>query len=234
LTKRGYSLIHASAIATDGQATMYSGRGGGGKTTIALEAVENYEFKYLGDNFIICKDGELLSFLSDLNMFGYNLRTSVWQGLSKSVQLRFALLQLLHRLSHGYIKIFTPVSPSRMFPHSLQNSATLVAFNSLLTGPEYSCAFIPRAEVISRTVSNQKLEFFSFVRHVELYGCLFADSELARHWERYEALLHQNLPDNIPYRQITMPEKISREVVGRVLGLQETHRSSDSVEDVKL
>ena len=219
LAKRGYSLVHASAVALKNKAALYSGRGGGGKTTIALEAVEKRGLGYLGDNFVIVKDGQLFSFPSDLNMFGYNLKPKIWKNLSKAEQLRFKFWYLVYRFSGGYIKVFTPVSPMQVFSHALQNSALLTAFNSLLTGIEFSYQSIDRTKIIKRTVSNQKLEFFSFVRHTESYGCLFPNSDFARHWEVYEDLLHQNLPSDIPYYQITMPERINSDVINQVISL---------------
>lgn len=233
LTKRGYTLIHASAIALGNLAAVYAGRGGGGKTTIALGAVERHRFCFMGDNFILCKDGHLFSFYSNLNMFGYNLRPAVWERLSKAERLRFGFWLQVYRLTGGYIKVFTPVSPWRVFPHALQDSAVLAVFNSLLTDQEFSCVPVDRAKVIGRTVSNQKLEFFPFVRHTGQYGCLFPRSDFARHWEAYEDSLYKNLPDNIPYYQMTMPRRICPEVIDRVLALYETEIGPPSLEEEK-
>ncbi|MBN1993408.1 MAG: hypothetical protein JW953_11965 [Anaerolineae bacterium] len=222
LTKQGYSFIHASAISLGNKAAIYSGRGGGGKTTIALEAVDQKGFNYLGDNFVICKDGQVSSFFSPLNMFGYNLRPSVWRTLSKTKKLRFKVWNLVYRFSGGYVKVFTPISSVKVFPNALQASADIAEFNSLLSGQEFFYQPVDRAKIVKRTVSNQKLEFFPFVRHTALYGCLFPESDFARHWEIYEALLYRNLPVNIPYRQITMPEKITSNVLKCVLDLYGT------------
>ncbi|UCC63060.1 MAG: hypothetical protein JSV36_20335 [Anaerolineae bacterium] len=226
LAKRGYSLMHASAVALDGMAAVYAGRGGGGKTTIALKAVERGGSGYLGDNFILCKRGKLFSFTSDVNMFAYNLRPAVWARLSRIERLRFRFWLQVYRLTRGYIKVLTPVSPLRLFSRALQDSAGLAAFYSLLTGQAFSCVPADRDEIIGRSVSNQKLEFFSFVRYTGLYGCLYPRSDFARHWEIYEDLLYQNLPDDIPYFQLTVPRSIGPGVADRVLGLYATEISS--------
>ncbi len=217
LTRYGSPILHASSIASGGNAFIFAGRGGGGKTTIALGAVERKRFNFLGDNFILCKQGKVFSFFSDLNMFGYNLHPSVWQGLPRWKRLRFILWLQVYRFTRGYIKIFTRVSPLQIFSDVLLDSAELSSFNVLFSGEEFSFSQTTRAKAIQHMVSNQKLEFFQFVRHVEQYGCVFPHSEFAQHWEIYEEALQKNLPKDIPYNLIVVPRRISSAIVNKIL-----------------
>jgi hypothetical protein len=217
LTKRGYSLVHAAAISYRKHGALFTSRGGGGKTTIALEAVERRNYGYLGDNYVICKDGRIFSYFSDLNMFGYNIRPFVWEGLTKREQRWFRFWLLVYRFSRGYIKIFSPVSPMRIFPEVLDESTELFSVISLLTGEEFSSSAEQRTTIIERIVSNQKLEFYSFVRHADQYACVYPESDFSQHWKLYKKMLCKNFPEGILYNQLTMPREITTDLLDNIL-----------------
>ena len=217
LIKRGYSLLHASGLIFNETGIVFSGRGGGGKTTIALGAIAKNKYKFLGDNFIICHKGKIYSFISDLNMFGYNLRNEVWTKFTQKEKALFKLKIWLYKLTLGYIKIFTPISPLRLFPGSIQSEGNLSKFFILTTGPHYQISTADRNDIISRMVSNIKLEFFSFVRHTEEYRCLFPNSAFSKTWDNYRCLLEINLPKEISYSSVIMPKKISPLEVENIL-----------------
>ncbi len=211
LQQRGCSLLHASAVAGDGEAFVFAARGGGGKTTLALAAAFQNGMAFMGDNFVILKDGIVYSYLSDLNMFGYNLHPRVWENLTAFERTRFRLWALVHRLTLGYIKVFSAVSPLRFLPWAC-DSAQLKKLNLMRTSDGYSCAPLLREDLISCMTSNMKLEFFSFVRHAAAYACRFPESALATLWETYPQTLAANLPEEAALQAITVPERITDEV----------------------
>ncbi len=212
LQLRGYSLLHASTVAQNGDAFLFAARGGGGKTTLALAAVFNMGMSYMGDNFILLKDGMVYSYLSDLNMFGYNLHPRVWENLNTFERTRFRVLAVVYRLTLGYIKIFSSVSPLRFLQGSICDSAQVKNLNMMRTYDSYSCEPLLREDLIPCMTSNMKLEFFSFVRHAAAYACLFPDSCLAKIWDVYPETLAANLPVDAGLQLITVPERITDEV----------------------
>lgn len=64
LMENSYSMVHAAAIAdAEGHVTLLPGAGGVGKTSLLGSMVEEYGFKYMGDDVIILgKGGNCLSF----------------------------------------------------------------------------------------------------------------------------------------------------------------------------
>ncbi len=212
LQLRGGSLLHASAAAQNGDAFLFAARGGGGKTTLALAAAFNNGMSYMGDNFVILKDGMVYSYLSDLNMFGYNLHPRVWENLDTFEKMRFRVLAVVYRLTLGYIKVFSAVSPLRFLQGSICDSARMIKLNMMRTVDSYSCEPLLREDLIPCMTSNMKLEFSSFVRHAAAYACLFPDSSLARLWDVYPETLAANLPVDAALQVITVPERITEEI----------------------
>jgi len=217
LQRQGCSLLHASAAARDGEAFLFAARGGGGKTTLALAAAFSKDMNFMGDNFVILKDGLIYSYLSDLNMFGYNLHPRVWRSLTKFERIRFRMFAVIHRLTFGYIKIFSSVSPLRFLEGSLCDSAPLKRLSLMKTWKEYSVNSLTREDLIASMTSNMKLEFFSFVRHTAAYACRFPESTMASLWEAYSDQLVTNLPVDVLLQLITVPEQITDEIKAKAL-----------------
>jgi hypothetical protein len=218
LMKKGYSLIHASGVSKGGSGIIFSARGGGGKTTIALFALRAYGYKYLGDNFSILRKGQVLGFLSDINFFGYNINADAWKKFSTYEKLQYQLSLAIYKLSLGYIKIFIPISPVRIFNNSVEHESNLKSFCSLITGDRLSINNISKAVAIERTAINQSLEFSIFSRYIDEYRCVFPDSYLSNFWSKYKEVLNNNLTDEITFRQITVPQKLQPDILQDLLG----------------
>ena len=213
----GYSIVHASAVSLEGKGLLFSGRGGGGKTTFALTAVQEDGYNYLGDNFILCKDGELLCFPTDLNIFSYNIQSSIWNILSPLERFNFVIKKFIYVLSRGYIKIFTSVNPERILQKRVINKATLVNFMSLMTANSYVLNSTNRLKIIERTLSNHKLEFYPFIRHTNEYGYLFPNSVFSRHWEIYRDRLSANLPEHVLYFDVCVPKQLNSSIIKKTI-----------------
>ena len=209
LLQRGICLLHASAVARQEEVYVFGARGGGGKTTLSLAAALDRKLDFLGDNFVLLKDGRIYSYLTDLNMFKYNLHPQVWQSLTWLERLCFNSWLVVHRLSLGYIKVFSPVNPLRFLRGVAPDSGRLCKFSVLQTGWEYACIKADRHTLAAQMTSNLKLEFFSFVRHASLYGCVFPESAFARVWDIYASMLLQHLPETGKYFLLTLPALIS-------------------------
>lgn len=219
LAQKGYSLIHASAVARRGEVFAFSGRGGDGKTTIAISAVQNENYSFLGDNFIICKDGNVYSFISDINIFGYNLNPFIWEKFSSRERTAFHLWGFVFKLTGGYIKIFSTVNPMQLFQNQIIDCGSMHTLVSLLGGNAFSVRAIDRNLIVKRTVSNMKLEFYSFVRHTEIFACIFPDSFLAQTWNHYENTLLINLTEGIAYYEATIPRRLTEENIDQIFRL---------------
>ncbi|MCD4672480.1 MAG: hypothetical protein K8R77_07450 [Anaerolineaceae bacterium] len=210
------SLMHASAVAHEGDVFVFAARGGGGKTTLALAATFNQGMQFMGDNFVILKNGMIYSYLSDLNMFGYNLHPRVWESLTRYECLRFKFWQLVHRFTFGYIKVFSAVSPLRFLQGASCDSGRLKKLTMLQTFGQFSCNPLVREALTAQMTSNMKLEFFSFVRHVAVYGCVFPDTAFANFWQSYTETLQDNLPQ-AEIQRMTLPPHITDKIKAQAL-----------------
>lgn len=217
LLQRGVSLLHASAVASQENVYVFGARGGGGKTTLALAAALDRKLDFLGDNFVLLKDGQVYSYLSDLNMFKYNLHPQVWQSLTGFERMRFNLWLLVYHLSLGYIKVFSPVNPMRFLQAVTPNCGRMYKLSLLRTGWEYACMPGDRQALAAQMINNLRLEFFPFVRHTALFGCVFPQSAFARVWDTYASTLLTNLPETAAYLSVSLPAVISDRVKQQAL-----------------
>lgn len=217
LQQRGYSLLHASAVARAQDVYLFAARGGGGKTTLALAAALGQGLQFLGDNFVILKDGVVLSYLSEINLFKYNLHPAIWPCLTAGQRFKFNTWQRVYRWSRGYIKVFTAVSPLRFLPDAGQKQGKLRRLSLLHTCQTYTCQPQPREALLLQLVSNLKLEFFSFVRHAAMYGVIFPEADFARVWQNYARTLQANLPEEVELQRMTLPPAITEAVKAQTL-----------------
>ena len=63
INEKGFSVVHASCISGNAGTFLFAGRSGVGKTLIALFFIEQ-GFNFIGDNYIILKNGCAYSYFS--------------------------------------------------------------------------------------------------------------------------------------------------------------------------
>ena len=76
LQKQG-AFLHASAVEKDGEATLFAGSGGTGKTSCCVRLVDESNYRFLSDDMtLINSNGIVCLYPKYINCFPYNLRWS--------------------------------------------------------------------------------------------------------------------------------------------------------------
>ncbi|MFC2005848.1 hypothetical protein ACFLVG_02670 [Chloroflexota bacterium] len=205
---KGYSILHAAAVSKKGEAYLFPSQSGAGKTTTAAYFTQD-GFDFLGDDFVILHQGRILSYLTPLNIFAYNLNAIVQTKIGALYRAIITLKNLLYKTTAGYIKIFSKLNPKAIFATSSESELKAVYF--LLQGDKLSVNSMSRAELLSRLFINWEMEFYPFNRYMLEYTYAFPDSNVAHLCERYQEKLSENLPENLHIFRVEVPKKYTRE-----------------------
>ena len=218
LNKKGYSVIHASCVSKDGNAILFAARSGGGKTTIALNLIE-HGYDFMGDNFSILKDGYALSYLSPLNIFTYNLSPIVRRKLNFNARFNLGLKSLLFKMTSGYAKIFSKIDVTEVTDQIVDRAKIKKIILILPKNNNFQVECLDKKTIINHLLINHKFETHFFEKHFLEYNFAFSDSKFATHWQQYVKNLENNLPDDISYVKIEVPEKYDKKTFDKILDL---------------
>lgn len=222
LLQKGYCIIHASAVSKNNEAVIFSSRGGGGKTTIALEMAEN-GFSFIGDNYVILHEGNILSFPTSLSIFSYNLAPVVYKNLYFKEKCEINIKKIVYTLTGGYAKFFTKVNPKRIFKNfaslSRLGSALLIIpkLDSFNKDPKLKEVIFE--EFIEQLKYNFMLEFPFFNRYIEEYSYFFPHNDFSLHWDIYQKSLLDNFPKNISVFKIIVPTVYNKQFLSSITNL---------------
>ena len=215
MNERGYPLVHGSSVSKNNRAYLFPARSGGGKTVTSLYLVEK-GFDFLGDNFVVLDKDNVLSFLSPLNIFSYNLAPIIKNNLKLKTKIILGLKHSIYKMTLEYAKIFTKINVNAIFPDSLDDKAKLESIFLLIPKEEYSIEKMDKEELIDHLVMNQKLDSLSFLSYMLEYSYMFPDSNMTTHWHRYRENLRKNLSENIPIYKIEVPQKYDANTFKRI------------------
>ena len=216
LNEKGYSIVHASCVSRNNHAYLFPAVSGGGKTMVALYFVEK-GFNFLGDNFVVLHEGNVLSFLSPLNIFTYNLVPIIKSNLGIWKRIILNLKDLLYKMTFGYAKIFTKINVRNVFPHAIVDKSKIDSVSILIPKEEFHIENIGKEELIGHLVMNQKLESSSFLDYMLEYSYMFPESNMATHWTLYKDNLRKNLGDDTPIYKIEVPQKYDAKTFKKIL-----------------
>ncbi|MCZ7393664.1 MAG: hypothetical protein ABOK23_07365 [Candidatus Methanoperedens sp.] len=218
MNQKGYPFIHGSCINKNSRGILFPSRSGAGKTTIALHFVEE-GWDFLSDDYTIIHDKKAVGFLSQLNIFTYNLSPLIKKNIGVKSNIILGLKNLLYKMTFGYIKIFTTLYPMEVFPNSIINECMLSAVFLLIPKDEFKVNRISRDELICHLVVSQKLESLPFTKHLVEYSYIFPDSKFANHWKMYKENLKNHLPENIPFYKVEVPQKYDTKTFEKILAI---------------
>lgn len=207
LNEKACPVVHASAVARDGQAYIFAGRGAAGKTTIALSLLEK-GFKLLSEHFVVLGRDSVLSFPSPLHVMDYNLVPVLRNSMLAKHRASFRLKQLFHHATGK--RLATKILPVDIIPDSLVDEAKLRSVFLLLPAPAFKSTRIEKAELIEQLVINQKLETIPFVRYMMEYAYLFPRSRMATYWTRYEENLKGALDSAEAFYRVEVPRRSNK------------------------
>lgn len=204
--RKGIAVIHSSGVSNGENAFLFSGRGGSGKTTIAIEMVER-GYRFLGDDFLFLDNGVVFPYLTPLNLFSYNLAPSVSSKLGTWKSASLLAKGALYRCTAGYVKLFTKLNPKTAFPGKIGATAALKNLFVMIatTSPVGKIEEIDRSLMIEYIVRNQMMDSKFMPKYILAYSTQYPRSRLANHWELYRKSVQSNIPLGLRYHRIHYP-----------------------------
>ncbi|GAB4315556.1 MAG: hypothetical protein Kow0019_15750 [Methanobacteriaceae archaeon] len=209
MNRKGYPLIHASALSYNNKGYIFSARGGGGKTTISMNLLSN-GFKLLGDNFVVLNKNKVFSYFSPLNIFSYNLVPIINSKLNSRDKLMLKIKNIIYKLSFGFVKIFTKINPKVILADYTIDSAKITKIFLLLSKNEFKVEMIDKEELCDYLIFNQMLDSLLFLPYIFEYSYVYPDSFLAKHWNLYKKNLLNNISENIKIYKVELPKNTSK------------------------
>lgn len=215
MEQKGYSVVHASAVSKDDHVYLFPSHSGAGKTTTALYFAEiGYDF--LGDDFVIIHAGDVINYLTPLNIFSYNLNNVISDHIGKSTKYLLNLKNFIYKSSFGYIKIFTKVNPKDIFPAQIKNRSKLESIYLLAQKEPFYVERADRTRIINNLLINQIMESGPFFKYLLEYGYVFPKSPLAKYWDLCKSNLERNLGDDINLYSVDIPKIYDKETFNMV------------------
>lgn len=216
MNEKGYSIVHASCISKNGHAFLFPASSGAGKTTTALYFVEK-GFDFLGDNFVILNDGNVLNFLSPLSIFTYNLAPVIEKNLGTKNKIILDLKHLLYMATSGYIKIFTKINPKDAFSNLIVNKSKLNSVVLLFQKQEFCIERINKDKLINHLILNLKSEFFLIDKYMLEYSYMFPESNPSTYWNRCKDNLRKNLEEkDLTFYKVEVPQNYDAEIFKQI------------------
>ena len=214
LNEKGYPVMHGSAVSRDGQAYIFAGRGGAGKSTIALNLVER-GFKLLSEHFVILGKDKVLSFPTPFHIMDFNLAPIIRKNMLLRHRVLFQCKQFFRHVTGKGLA--TKILPGDILPeNSLADEAKLQSVFLLLPRDVFRVARIGKEELINHLVANQKLETIPFVKYMMEYAYLFPESKMATHWARYQENLGQALAAAKAFYRVEVPLRYDSETMEEI------------------
>jgi len=210
LTQKGYSIVHSSAVSKCGRSHLFSGRGGSGKTSIAIHLISSDQgFDYMGDDFVLIKDGHSLPYFTPLNLFNYNVNSFLLQKFSRVQKLNFKFKGWIYRVTGGYAKFFTKLNPLSIIPNvsSRQSEVSTVTIIIPKNGDtEFNLKPLSKNDAVKHITNNLMMDSWFIPKYFVQYGYMFPDSGYSRFWDKYHQNLMINLPESIKFYRVEVPK----------------------------
>jgi hypothetical protein len=222
LLRKENVLIHASGVTKNNNAYLFSSRGGGGKTTIALLLCQK-GYSLLGDNYTIINDGKATGYPTQLNLFNYNVTINLSKKLRVQERISLSIRNYIFKISAGKMKFFLKVNPNRLFlieNEPINVRKAFILLNSPIEKKNVSCRRIEKEDFANSMVFNQMLEYRLFNSYIHEYAYYFPKNKLSNCWQIYHDALIKKLPNDCEYYSITHShiedcEELIREIVER-------------------
>lgn len=211
LERKGYSVVHASAMSRGGQAFLFPSQSGAGKTSTAIYLAER-GYDYLGDDFVILHEGQVLSYPTALNLFAYNLNPAIRKNLPVHDRAVIQLKNALYKLTAKKIKIFTKMNPRDIPGLNVTDSSTLKGVYLLAQGDLLEITTAEPEVILNSLAINQKLESYPFFKYLLEYSYVFPNSSIAQFWMTCAANLRKNLNGEVKLYSVSVPRHYSKEV----------------------
>lgn len=218
LIEKGYFMIHAAGISKGDKAYIFPGRGGSFKTSLVMDFVNNADYNYLGDDWVILHNNRVLNFPAHLQLFGYILSKKEGENIDIFNKINF----LKHLLTKNPILDNVPVvKSSKLEAIFFLKRSTETGVNVKKINPKYA---------VNKLIQNNKLETilpsnticgFSlgpFYKYMLAYSYVFPNSTIAKFWNNMGSKLI-DLAQNRPSYEIYIPEKYTQDTFEEIFDI---------------
>lgn len=208
LTKREYSLLHASGVSSEDDSILFAGMGGVGKTSFGLHA-SNLGWNYLGDDYIIVKDDKAYSYLTNFNMFEYNMHEHIYSRLSPHKKREYKLKETLYKITG--IEYVTKINPTNIYNIDTKSPKTIKKIYHL-----------NNKELQIKSIMNNQQHYldlyydFSYIYKIFLnYTYMYPNSFFANFWQKVKTNFKKNI--NVESTEVQVPKNLSSSYINNKL-----------------
>jgi len=183
LASKGFSILHASAIAINDGGFVFTGGPEAGKTASIL-GLSVHDNVFLSDEIIILSnDGVVYSFPSPIRIYNYNLKGMAlpYPEMTPQQKLEIRIKHFAHILSLGYAKLPLRISAEKLFKRI--GGAYPLRCLLLLTRTEGENIDVTeianKKELVERLVLINQQQFPYWFKYVSAYSSVYPLSQVA-------------------------------------------------------
>ena len=211
LATKGFTILHASAIAINDAGFVFAGGPESGKTAslLSLNAPDN---TFLADEItVLSHDGVIYSLPLPIRIYHHNLKdmTSIAHKLTPQQKLEVRMKHYIYRLSLGYIKLPLSIRPEKLF-NRIGGTYPLRCL-TLLTRTQGESIEVreiaDRKELAERLFLINEQQFPYWFKYVSAYSSVYPSSRVASHSQVMREHLSQAL-DNVACYEIKVPRRL--------------------------
>jgi hypothetical protein len=201
LSKQGSLLAHGAAVSRNGQALILFGRGGAYKTTLLMSLLRrrsNKGWLMLGDDLVILRGEDLLSFPVWAGFFAYRYKYLATENLSRFDRIR--LLPFLAKFKPTDLPLTDRSRLTGLIECTIGSNDEV-----RLEESEVSEGFtrLVRVSAADDHISNNLGPTSAYPRYVEAYSYIFPDNSLIKRWENVDP--HSFQCGNVRSWALTLP-----------------------------
>ena len=231
LAHRGFSLLHASGIAIDGNGLIFPACKGVGKTSTILNLIGKGAF--LGnDKVILSSNGSVHSYPSFVHIFSYNLSDvpHAFKFLTMRQKVDIKIKHLVKVLSRGYVSLPLDVNPRDLWG-KLGESCPLQSL-VLLTKTNKDAARVVehhnKEEIIKRLsiINRYEMQYFDDLLSAYSYIYPGTDIDIERYWQTFKNNLSHAL-EGISCYEVKVPKRYTIATYNRIYGLLKADLSKE-------
>jgi hypothetical protein len=219
LRQKGWLMLHAAAVSRNGKAIILAGRGGAGKSTLAMKLLRTGQYSYLGDDWIALKDGVVYPMPTHFREFNYKMAAlddEHVRGLLQRIRYVWNMMGNTNYTSLPY----QPGQPAEVDKIFLIDS---VDTDSLETMP------LDPSSATERLLANNRMEEMissmgfgkvlnGFERYFLAYSFVYPHNALTRYWHDVKSDLAM-LTERYPVHHIIMPRHATARQINEVFRL---------------
>lgn len=214
-------MLHAGSIEKDGKAYLFAGRGGALKTTIIMNLIRDMKLNYIGDEYVIIKNGKALSFPAAFQEFLFRFENLPTENIRKDRRYRDLLSWFFYLRNHSspenyrnpIIKVSDSAKLNSIF---FINRGAGYSVKKVSYSPEHTARkmFInTKLESINGSVAGIPIQSNPF-KYLLAYEQVFPESRIASYWNRVE-YSYKKAFRNANCYEAYMPYKYDPKFLGR-------------------